>query len=481
MANIFTDVLMANANISGSSIAIMDSMSGSITYGELRATVRDVAKKFNSTGKALVFHFIRNRIDDVIILLAALDAGCTVALINPDSEYTVISGLISTYSPDWIIVPEDLANTLPLSGVYEERLRHGASVGMFFESHQLTIIHPANALMLSTSGSTGSPKFVRLSVQNIVSNSDQITESLNITTLDCAIAHLPIHYSFGLSVLFSHLHAGARVLLSDLSFTDSKFWDAIRTFECTSLSGVPFHYEMLRRLDLNKLNVPTITTLTQAGGRLAPKQAIYFSNLMKDKGGRFFVMYGQTEASPRMSVLKSEDIFDYPESVGTALKGGSFKIVNGDDQPLPCGEAGEIIYTGPNVMLGYAQNREDLAVGDVTGSVLRTGDLGYLDNHGHLFVTGRSSRIGKVLGLRLNLDEIEAMIDIAQVAVVEVDAKLYIYIANKNEEENQSELRAKLSRDISIHPSLIFIRSLAELPKLPNGKTNYSALRKLCH
>ncbi len=248
---------------------------------------------------------------------------------------------------------------------------------------------------------------MRLSEQNVRANAESIAGYLGLTPDERPITSLPLHYSFGLSVLNSHLLAGAVVVLSGDSVLQRPFWDAFRAHGCTSLAGVPFTYQMLERVGFRDMDLPTLTTLQQAGGALDLHLTRVYAEHMARLGRRFFVMYGQTEATARIAYVPPERLLDKLGSAGIAIPAGRLRIDADESASRAARSTGEIIYEGPNVMLGYASDPDDLRRGDDLHGVLRTGDIGYLDEDGFLFLVGRSKRIAKVFGLRVNLDEVE--------------------------------------------------------------------------
>jgi long-chain acyl-CoA synthetase len=266
-------------------------------------------------------------------------------------------------------------------------------------------------------------------------------------------------------VINSHLTRGASVVLTGESFVSPTFWNLMREQECDSLAGVPYSYQMLDRLKLDGLNVPGIRTLTQAGGKLGPELIAKFHRIMTDRGGRFFTMYGQTEATARIAVLPAEMLPERLGAVGFAIPGGSLAI----------GSGGEIIYSGPNVMLGYAENRADLALGDAQGGTLRTGDLGHLDPDGCLWITGRLKREAKLFGLRVNLDDLEAMIRVhGPAAVVGRADRLSIFC--EFEEALFPLCRDELASKLRVHARAFEFHRIDRLPTNGAGKIDYSAL-----
>ncbi|MDI6100492.1 AMP-binding protein [Actinoplanes sp. NEAU-A12] len=323
-------------------------------------------------------------------------------------------------------------------------------------------VHPDLALLLTTSGSTGDPKLVRLSRAAVLANAGQVAESLGITGDDVAITTLPLFYSYGLSVLHSHLLRGATVVLERTGLMRKDFWDAVGAHRVTSMAFVPYQYEMLRRLRFDPAKHPSVRTITQAGGRLRTDLVTDFAGRMDAVGGRMFVMYGQTEAAPRMACLPSALLDRKLGSVGQAMPGGAFTV--SDD--------GEVVYHGPNVMMGYAETAADLARGDDLGGVLRTGDLGRLDEEGFLFITGRMKRMGKVFGVRINLDDVERQFPVAAVAG---DDRLHVFAEDLSADEARA-LRTKIADWLGTHVTGVDVRTIEALPLLANGKTDYRAL-----
>ena len=386
---------------------------GWCTYAQLEQMVEQLAATLAYPRKALTFCFCRNDTPSAAWYLAALEAGHAVALLNGSLDAGLKATLISLYAPDFILASEDTAceaDYEPLPAIGRNRLYRRISPSPL-------ALHPDLRVLLSTSGSTGSPKFVRLTSGNILSNATSIRQALDIRNGDRAIGSLPFHYSYGLSVLNTHLLAGASMVLTNEGLIAPGFWSAIRDHRCTSFAGVPYSYQILNRLKLDDLQVPSLLTMTQAGGKLHDDLIAKFHRVMSQRGGRFFVMYGQTEASPRIATLPFDRLPEKLGSAGLPISGGSFRI------DAPDGEPGELVYAGPNVMMGYAYGREDLARGDELGGCLHTGDLARLDSDGFLYLLGRMKRDAKVFGLRLNLDEIETMLRVHGPTAVTAEAE----------------------------------------------------------
>jgi acyl-CoA synthetase (AMP-forming)/AMP-acid ligase II len=441
--------------ISPDRMALLDDRSENwLSYGDLTALAQQYALKLLGQ-RSLVFLYARNDATTVAAFIGALAAGHAVALFEPELSSDVRAELETTYRPNWIIGPDP------------------GTVSQRDEDAQL---HPDLAVLLSTSGSTGSPKLVRLNIGALVTNAEGIADVLDIQSDDVAAGYLPLHYSYGLSVLTSHLQRGARVRLTNRGFTDKAFWAAMREAAVTHMPGVPFHYEIMIKLGLTRLGLPHLRTLTQAGGSLDPRLRHIAHEYMQSVGGRFFILYGQTEAAPRMTTLQHEDFLAAPTSVGKALPGCRIEILNPDQQGR-----GEVVFYGPNVMMGYAEGRADLVKGDLMSGRLLTGDLGFLDAEERLTLTGRAKRLGKLYGLRINLDEVEALVNsIRAAAVTQTGNVLTIHIVTTGDEINDAlaleRLQCLLSDRFTIPRTGYRFRSVTEIPRTERGKIDYSAL-----
>jgi len=428
------------------------------SYGQLAKEVDRWAGLLQHSTKCLLFCFAQSSVPSVCCYLGAIESGHAVALLDAKLTPEFRDRLITLYKPDFIFgsdAPADyVAHNEP--GLWRCAKTPEGS------------IHPNLALLLSTSGSTGSPKFVRLTAMNVSSNADSIRQALAIREDDRAIASLPLNYSYGLSVLNSHLAQGAAVVLTNDALTSRTFWDLIREQKCTSMAGVPWSYQILRRLDIDSLNVPRLQTLTQAGGKLATDLIGRFHETMARRNGSFFVMYGQTEATARISILPPGRLPEKLGSTGPAIPGGRLSIVDG-----------EVIYHGPNVMMGYANGRNDLSLGDELQGRLATGDLGYLDSDGFLFPTGRAKRDMKLFGIRVNLDEVEAILRVhGPTAVIGRGEKLVAYCEHGNEQA-LNNLRHELAAKLNIHWQALDFRHIASIPVTSSGKIDYRTLEQL--
>lgn len=456
-------------------VAIVDAVSGETeTRGRLAARVGGVAEAARHDGRRLAFVYVANRLTDVAAELGFEQGGAVVVLLDASLREASREVIERAYRPD--LVAGSVPSGAPLEAG-ERWVEAGAGGVNWWEvagRAPSADLHADLALCLSTSGSTGSPKLVRLSATNVVRNARSIVEALHIGPDEVAFAHLPLHYSYGLSVLHSHLAAASAVVLTTASALRPEFWHQLNAHRVTTLPHVPYGYQMLDRAGFAERDLPSLHTLTQAGGRLDAGHAARLHRLMTGRGGRFIVMYGQTEATARMAVLPSERFDERPGSVGAAIPGGSFEIVR-DDSAV--GAPGEVVYRGPNVMLGYALDRHDLARGDELAGVLPTGDEGVLEGD-LLTITGRRSRMAKVFGLRFALDEIEQALEPhGTVAAIEGDNEIVLFCEARTDVE-QRTLARDLARELRIPASGVRVVGIDDLPRTTSGKVAYAELRQ---
>lgn len=435
-----------------------------VVTNEQTYTYRQLAQQsskfiFNSTQKELILILPKNTVQILASYIAALDSSHAVMLLNNDINKELLVKIIEQYRPKWIV------GDLNISGYKSEKLL----LTRIDETANYKI-HADLAVLLSTSGTTGSQKFVRLSYTNVHSNAQSIIEYLAINENERAVMNLPMSYSYGMSIVNSHLLAGASLILSEESVMEKSFWEVVREHKATSLAGVPFTYQMLQRIGFMKMDLPYLKTLTQAGGRLNEKLVQAFGEYAQQNNKRFFVMYGQTEASPRMSYIPHEHVLTKSGSIGIAIPGGKLTVDS---------DTSELIYEGANVMMGYAECLEDLSLGDELAGILHTGDTATVDDEGYFTITGRMKRFIKLFGLRINLDDVEKKLE----AVIQVpiactgnDDKLVVVLEN---EEQVDHVKENLERLYKLHRSAYKV-VIFEIPRMANGKTDYMKLKERC-
>ena len=382
--------------------------------------------------------------------------------------------MIKSYNPDYIV-----------------SLKHNEYHFDDYESYELTyyfnlytskntkqtISNIDLGLLLTTSGSTGSPKLVRLTYKNILENTKSITQYLGLSNNDRAITTLPMNYSFGLSVIQTHLFVGASIIVNNKSIIEKDFWNLVEEFKVTFLCGVPFTYEVLEKLKFRNKELHSLKYLVQAGGKLNVNLVETFAKDSLEKGRKFFVMYGQTEATARMSYMPYQNCLNKLGSIGIAIPNGKFTLVDDDGNIInEINKTCELVYEGPNVSLGYAESRNDLDLGDYNNGKLFTGDLASIDEDGFYYIVGRKKRFIKLFGNRTNLDEIEQLLksDSIDCACAGSDDNLLVYITDDTIDIN--DLRKNISTKLKIHHSVINIKYIVDIPKNTSGKINYQLL-----
>lgn len=451
-----TSYLLPALDTDPASVAVLLPGGGSVSYSELAERVRQAAVAFG-TGRRLVVLAARNDLGSLVTYLAALHSGCPLLLAGGDDE-NALEALVATYDPDVVVTTAgDLT-----------AVRHRRDPGAP-SPHDL---HRDLALMLSTSGSTGSPKVVRLSHTNLRANAESIATYLGLAADDRAMTTLPMNYCYGLSVLNSHLVRGASVVLSQRSVIEAEFWEELSAAGATSFAGVPYTFELLDRIGFADMALPHLRHVTQAGGRMPPATVCRYAGLGARRGWRFFVMYGQTEATARMAYLPPEAAIYHPEAIGLPVPGGRFELipVDGHDDPA----VGELVYEGENVMLGYAERPADLARGRTT-DVLHTGDLARRNEAGLYEIVGRKSRFLKLFGLRLDLDRIEAVLGEAgySAACTGDDDRLVIACAGG---QDPDRLVGVAAGRFHLPATSISVCRFDSLPRLANGKLDHGAI-----
>lgn len=428
---------------------------GTLSYRQLAERVEAVADRLGPV-RRLVLLAASNDVDSLVAYLAALSGGHPLVLV-PGDKPSAVDSIRDTFDPD-VIMGAGAGNGEPRLLEVRPSTRHE--------------LHPDLALLLSTSGSTGSPKLVRLSHRNLQANAEAIAEYLRLGPGDRAVTTLPMSYCYGLSVINSHLLTGASVVLTGLSVVDPCFWELFRSREATAFAAVPYTFELLERVGFADMELPHLRYVTQAGGRLAPELVRRYAELGRERGWELFVMYGQTEATARMAYLPPRLAAENPSRIGVPVPGGSFRI-----DPVDGLEDGELVYSGPNVMLGYAENPGDLAAGR-TVSELRTGDLARRHPDGLYEVVGRRSRFIKIAGLRIDLGRVEQILADLGVQATSAGTDEHLVVAVQGDHDT-GLLRKVLAGDLGIPRGALKMHAVDQLPRLSSGKPDYQAVLAL--
>lgn len=456
-----------------SSVAVIDAdHDEATTYGELGDGVRRIAEALRrELDRGLVFLAATSTVESITLYLACLDAGCPVALLDPDMPERWVQ-LLEAYAPQGLLLPPTVEP--PAGWTLGAPLPNSAyRIAGNRAAQHVRKPHPDLALLLTTSGSTGSPKVVRLTGRSITANAQSIVSYLGIEPGHRSIQSLPMHYSYGLSLVNTHLAAGATVVLTRHSFWHGEFWRAFDRAQCTSMAGVPHVYESLHRLRFDPGRHPSLRILTQAGGALPRNLIASICDSAKAAGCRFFVMYGQTEACARMSYVPWERLSEKVGSIGVPIPGGHLSLA-----PLEGTDQRELVYAGPNVMMGYAESAADLAAGDERQGVLRTGDLATVDADGFFYLTGRLNRFAKLFGRRISLEDVERDLEARyalQIAATDRDGQLWIYAAPRSQVD-VARIVLHLAVLLKVPPKTVRVHAVDSIPLTSSGKKNYAAL-----
>lgn len=454
-------------------MAIITQSGEHFSYHDLSRECDRFQPLLESRDNKLVMILAQNNIETVIGYLAAVQSNNTAMMVDAHLDSEFLDNLIAAYQPDFIWRPE--------TGACIVRYKEYGLVDYHWERQ--TRLPSDMAVLLSTSGSTGSPKLVRLTKKNVISNAKSIAAYLGLNDTERAITNLPVHYSYGLSVINSHLSVGATILLTDTPIVKKEFWEFFKTEGGTSLTGVPYTYEILKRIGFFKMELPSLRYMTQAGGKLNTEMVLEYAEFARQKKLDFCVMYGATEATARISYLDPKYSISKAGSIGQAIPGGKLWLTDEKGNPVtdPFIQ-GELIYEGPNVMMGYGYCREDLAKSDELFGVLKTGDMAYCDKDGFFYIAGRKKRFLKILGKRISLAEIENHLQCLRYNCYCGGQDELLLIAYHQEEQSDvpkevlNHIKKEVFTKFKIPLDLIRVIPINKIPRNSFGKINYTAL-----
>jgi long-subunit acyl-CoA synthetase (AMP-forming) len=417
--------------------------------------------------KQVVFLYLSNSLVSLKVYFSFLTTQHALVLLNPALHRDMKKELEKVYQPGYIYDASDTVRNDDYQVIQVST--EVACWKRISEADQN--IHPSIKVLLSTSGTTGSPKFVKLSETNLLANAVSIGGYLPIFQDDVAPLNLPVFYSYGLSVLHSNCLKGGTIVSTSKDVIQRNFWDDFSNFGYTSLAGVPYVYEMLNRLGFTKKEYPSLRYMTQAGGKLADHLIEIFSGYCRSHNKQFFVMYGQTEATARMAYMDPTFTLEKLGSIGKAIPGGSFEV-----NP----NTHELMYRGDNIFGGYASQPKDLASFEQPECLL-TGDLASIDEDGFVYITGRAKRFIKLFGTRTNLDETEALLKTkfqpSIFACTGTDDKLVI--ATDLSKCPEADIKNFVRETLKIHLSVVKLVSVTDMPMTSNGKINYIAIMQM--
>lgn len=451
--------------------ALITEEGSGISYREMLERADEIGKMAGD--RCLVFSMCRNCASSVIGYVGFLRRRIVPVMVAEQIAPELLANLLEAYHPAYFYLPTEHTDMVQGTAVWSK----GDYTLLRLDYEQDYALSEELALLLTTSGSTGSPKLVRQSVENVESNTRSIIEYLHVQADDRAITTLPMNYTYGLSIIQTHLAQGAAIILTESTLMDKRFWNLFREQKATNFGGVPYIYEMLKKLRFGRMELPSLRHITQAGGKLSKELSAEFSEICLRKGIRFIVMYGQTEATARMAYLPWEYAVSKAGSMGIPIPGGELSLINENGELIEAPEVtGELIYKGKNVTLGYAQNRFDLNKPDENHGILHTGDMAKRDADGFYYIVGRKKRFLKIFGSRVNLDEVEGLLKKGgfDCACAGADDRMDVYITDPSQQEAVNRF---LKERTSINYNGYRIHVIDSIPRNEAGKVLYSQLK----
>tara|TARA_B100002051_G_scaffold58336_1_gene54269 strand:+ start:530 stop:1930 length:1401 start_codon:yes stop_codon:yes gene_type:complete len=452
-------------------IAVTTEEGKNISYKELLKETDKLKKFLDTKNKSLVFLIGKNNLETIISYISSIHSDHAVALLDEKIDSELLENLIIKYRPDFVISEKN------------KKIK-SQEFSLFSDYYNFKILKNKNSVnkninknllfLISTSGSTGSSKFVRISFENTQNNLLSILKYLPINEKDVTITTLPISYVYGLSIFNTHLYQGARIVLNEKSVIEKRFLNLLEKEKVTSFGGVPYTFSIIDRVHKNKINFDSLKYVTQAGGKMNEKLLKNIMDLFKSNNKKFISMYGAAEATARMSYLDWKYAEDKFGSIGKPIAGGEFSLENNNGQKInETNVEGELIYKGNNVCLGYANHISDLSLGDINKGILKTGDIALKDKDDFFYLKGRKDRYVKIFGLRLNLDELEELVSnygVENICKFDTENKINILI---KENTNNFNLIKYISGKLSLHPNVFSIKKVNQFPMTKNLKIKY--------
>jgi len=456
----------------GKNVAVLTENGETIHYALLEQETKILAQNVRG-GRCLVFNLSSNELGSLIGYIAFINSRIVPFMLDANVDLKMLDHLLALYRPAYIWLPQFQASKFTSYKTVYSACGYDLLKTGFTDQYEL---NDDLALLLTTSGSTGSSKLVRQSYDNIRSNTEAIVKYLSIDETERSITTLPMHYTYGLSKINTHLHVGASLILTKKTFMQREFWQQLNEYKATNFGGVPYAYEMLRRLRFLRMKLPSLRYVTQAGGKLSPQICLEFARGFRDQDKDFVVMYGATEATARMSYVPRAFAVEKAGSIGVEIPGGKFELIDEAGNLIDDEETvGELIYYGQNVALGYAESGEDLSKSDEFRGRLATGDMAKRDSDGYYYVVGRKKRFLKLYGNRINLMEVEEILRQQgyESACLGEDDHMRIFTIY----ENPGEVHSYVAAITGINRAAFEVIHIDKLPRNGAGKLIYSALQ----
>ena len=451
-----------------SQVALINNKNEKILYKDLLATSDSIVNSLLE--RKLIFLLCENNYEFISTYIGCLRKKIVPALLSSQIDLKLLINLIDIYLPKYILLPKsrniEIKNYTKIYNLENYVILEKNKKKDYTLNNDL-------ALLLSTSGSTGNKKFVRISYDNLDNNTQNIVKYLNIKKNHRTVTTMPPYYTYGLSIINTHLYVGASILVTNLKIIEKSFWNLMKSYKINSFGGVPYFYEILKKLNFANMNLSDLKYITQAGGPIDKNIGEYFLEYSKKNKVKFIIMYGQAEATSRMTFLPYENLQSKLGSVGIPIPGGKISIAN---KKKDLYSEGEIIYSGKNVSFGYATNKDDLRKGDENKGQLFTGDFGKLDKDGYLYIIGRKSRTVKILGHRINLSDLDKLLKEKGYTCVCTGANNQVTVFYNNKKYDKKIL-SYLSKITNINSNCFKMKFIKSFPMNETGKILYKDLQ----
>ena len=449
------------------SVALVDNEGNSITYSVLAEKMMEVGQKVEP--RSIIFILCKNTVGAMIGYLGFIENEAVPLNLSSKIDEALLQNLLATYAPAYLWVPSEDAQKFSY-----ETVCSSFGYTLLKTRNEIYPVHDKLQFLMTTSGSTGSPKLVRYKKGNLEANAKNVAIAFGWSEKERPVCDLGMQYTMGLNVINTHLYVGATVLLTTYNLLSGEFWDYIKTERATNFTGVPFSYDIFYRLRFERMDLPDLSTLSEGGGKLTDARFIQLAEYAQRTGKRFIASFGTTETSARMACLPAELALTKTGSIGRAIPEGELFLIDSDGTVLtdPVAE-GEMCYRGPNVTMGYAVCKEDLLKDDEFNGEYHTGDLARRDADGCYFVTGRLSRFLKLLSYRVSLDQSERLIQQEfgiECACSGTDQRMNVYITDGSK---NAEVLDFIVEKTNLYKSLFKVFVVDEILRNDSGKIRY--------
>jgi acyl-CoA synthetase (AMP-forming)/AMP-acid ligase II len=458
-------------------------------YGNINYVTKLLMKKDYSK-KDSVLIVSENSIFFIETYFGIIKNGSICVPINPVTSEDDIKYIIDILKINMVFVQEKYKKKIKsiVSNeveIYTENYLEGLECSENLNLNNTIDVKEDVALIMFTSGSTAKPKGVMLTHYNLMYNTNSIIEYLNLTEKDRIEVVLPFYYCYGTSLLNTHFRCGGSLVINNRFMFPQTVLNDIKNYECTGFAGVPSTYQILLRMtEIKKYEFPTLRYITQAGGKL---EDVFITELTTILNGvEIFIMYGQTEATARLSYLPPSMIKNKLGSIGRGIPGTELMILNKQGLPVKPGEIGEVVAKGGNIMKGYFNDRAETEK-VLKNKCLYTGDIAKIDEEGYIYLVSREKNIIKSGGNRISPNEIENTIvqipEVVECAVIGLEdnilgeaVKAFIVLKNQNSNVDSNYIISYCRDRLPNYKVPKYVEFLKELPKNSSGKV---LLRKL--